>query len=77
MADALKNFCESYGLKINMGKSKAIAPNGVFQDIREEIHTIASICLFVILANTLGFRWLEGASFGVVSTICLIISSGN
>lgn len=43
MANAMKLFYDSSGLKINTNKTKALASRGVQQEVRAEISSIAPI----------------------------------
>lgn len=52
---ALKLFCDSSGLKVNIHKSKAIASKGVRAAVREEITNIAPIPFVSHLGKYLGF----------------------
>lgn len=60
VAETLKRFCESSGLKINMAKSKAIASKGVHNNVREEIRSIAPIPFVRDLGKYLGFPLARG-----------------
>lgn len=51
----MKLFCDSSGLKINLGKSKAITLKGVSTAVKNDIATIAPIPFVNDLGKYLGF----------------------
>src|ERR1044072_5943708 len=55
IADTMREFCENYGLKINLQKSKAITSTGVTEEVKEEIWSIAPIPFVNDLGKYLGF----------------------
>lgn len=52
VADVLRSFCESSGLKINIAKSKAITSKGVRPEVRDQIQSIAPISFVRDLGST-------------------------
>lgn len=64
MANAMKLFYDSSGLKINTNKTKALASRGVQQEVRAEISSIAPIPFVSNLGRYLSFPLHGGRNHG-------------